>query len=91
MSRRPLPLTNSPNLRSHVASRSVPCYRERMDELEQFLRRYEQAANSGDFDQVAPLITEDATFWFTNGSFVGRAAIRAAFEDTWAIIQDETY
>lgn len=62
-----------------------------MDELNQFLLSYEQAANSRDFDQVAPLIAEDATFWFTNGVFIGNAAIRAAFEDTWATIQDEVY
>ncbi len=62
-----------------------------MDELNQFLRAYEQASNSRDFDNVAPLIADDATFWFTNGTFVGMAAIRAAFEDTWANIHDERY
>ncbi len=62
-----------------------------MVELDQFLRAYEKAANSCNFDNVGPLIAEDATFWFTNGTFVGRQAIRAAFEATWAIIQDERY
>lgn len=62
-----------------------------MDELDQFLRAYEQAANTCDFDNVEPLIAEDAIFWFTNGIFVGRSAIRAAFEDTWTRIQDEQY
>jgi len=62
-----------------------------MNELDQFLRAYEVAANSCNFDNVEPLIAEDATFWFTNGTFVGRSAIRAAFENTWANIQDENY
>ncbi len=71
---------------------SMPiCYYEDMDELDDFLRRYEQAANSRNFDHVEPLIADDATFWFTNGVFVGRAAIRVAFEDTWTAIQDEKY
>lgn len=64
---------------------------EPVDELDEFLRRYEQAANSRDFDQVAPLIAEDATFWFTNGVFIGKSNIRRAFEDTWSTIQDEVY
>ncbi|MDE3231138.1 MAG: nuclear transport factor 2 family protein [Chloroflexota bacterium] len=62
-----------------------------MDELDDFLRRYEQAANSRNLDQVAPLIAENAIFWFINGVFVGRAAIKVAFEDTWATILDERY
>ncbi|HEX8982059.1 MAG TPA: nuclear transport factor 2 family protein [Ktedonobacterales bacterium] len=62
-----------------------------MDELDDFLRRYEQAAKSRNFDHVEPLVADDATFWFTNGVFVGRDAIRAAFEETWLAIQDEKY
>lgn len=60
-------------------------------ELDAFLAVYEKAANSRDFDQVAPCIADDATFWFTNGTFNGKDEIRKAFEDTWANIQDETY
>lgn len=61
------------------------------DELEQFLRRYEKAANSCDFDLVAPFIDEHAVFWFSNGSYKGIVAIRKAFEETWATIKEETY
>jgi ketosteroid isomerase-like protein len=61
------------------------------NELDTFLKAYEQAANSRVFSQVAPFIADDASFWFTNGQFSGKAAIQQAFEDTWANIQDETY
>lgn len=60
-------------------------------ELETFLKAYEKAANSRDFNDVAPFIADDAVFWFTNGEFKGKFAIRQAFEDTYASIQNETY
>jgi ketosteroid isomerase-like protein len=62
-----------------------------MSELGTFLKTYEQAANSCDFANVAPLISNNAIFWFTNGTFAGKEAIRRAFEDTWAKIKDEVY
>jgi predicted kinase/ketosteroid isomerase-like protein len=64
---------------------------ELQNELDTFLKAYEQAANSRDFSRVAPFIADDASFWFTNGQFSGKVAIQKAFEDTWANIQDETY
>jgi len=64
---------------------------ELMHELETFLEAYEQAANSADFTNVAPFIATNATFWFTNGIFTGKAEIKKAFEDTWGSIKDETY
>lgn len=60
-------------------------------ELDTFLQAYEEAANSRDFNKVSPFITEDASFWFTNGQFTGKKAIKQAFEDTWHNIQDEKY
>jgi len=60
-------------------------------ELNQFLKKYEEAANSCNFDNVEPLLTDDAIFWFTNGTYKGKAAIRKAFEDTWASIKEEKY
>lgn len=62
-----------------------------MDELDDFLKAYEAAANSRDFDRVSPLISDAALFWFTDGSFHGKEAIRQAFEATWDAIRDETY
>jgi SnoaL-like domain len=56
-----------------------------------FLVEYMRCTNTHQFDLVAPLIAEDAIYWFTDGSYRGREAIRAAFERTWAVIQDEEY
>jgi ketosteroid isomerase-like protein len=60
-------------------------------ELDTFLKAYEEASNSCDFKRVDPLIADHATYWFTNGTFKGKTAIRKAFEDTWARIKDEKY
>jgi ketosteroid isomerase-like protein len=60
-------------------------------ELDTFLEAYEEAANSRDFEKVAPFIAADASFWFTNGQFSGKTEIQKAFEDTWKSIQDEKY
>jgi ketosteroid isomerase-like protein len=55
------------------------------------LARFEAAANSADFDRVAPLIADDAVYWFTDGSFEGLDDVRRAFERTWGRIREETY
>ena len=60
-------------------------------ELTAFLRRYEAANNTHDFEYVAPLISPDATYLFSEGTYRGLAEIRAAVERTFATIQDETY
>jgi ketosteroid isomerase-like protein len=62
-------------------------------EIKEFLARYEAAANSHDFSNVAGLIHPDAFFRFTDGDHMGREAIRKAFEDTWAAwdVEDERY
>ncbi len=58
---------------------------------ENFLKEYARRINTHQFDLVAPLIAEEAVFWFTDGSFLGRDSIRRAFEQTWSFIQQETY
>jgi ketosteroid isomerase-like protein len=60
-------------------------------DLDDFLTQYEYAANSCDFDKVAPLIAKNAVFWFTNGTYRGKPAIKKAFEETWAKIKTEQY
>jgi ketosteroid isomerase-like protein len=62
-----------------------------MQLLDHFLREYERATNSHDFRKVAPLLAEDAIYWFSDGSFVGVEAIGKAFEATWAKIKNEAY
>jgi ketosteroid isomerase-like protein len=59
---------------------------------EEFMQIYEKKSASHRFDEVDPLITDDAVFWFNDGSFSGKDSIRKAFNQTWAFeIQDEKY
>ena len=60
-------------------------------ELTGFMAAYELAANSHDVSRVLPLIAEDATYWFTDGTYRGREEIAGALKRTFAAIHDEAY
>jgi ketosteroid isomerase-like protein len=48
-----------------------------------FLTKFEALAEKEDFSLIESMIDENAFFRFNDGDFVGRPAIRAAFEKTW--------
>ena len=48
-----------------------------------FLHRFEELAAHEDFDLLQGLVHDDAVFRFNDGDFVGKAAVRGAFEKTW--------
>jgi ketosteroid isomerase-like protein len=50
---------------------------------EDTLKQYEAKINLHDFDQLVPLISDDAVFWFNDGSYSGLDEIRYAFDRTW--------
>lgn len=58
---------------------------------EAVMAAYAERINLHRFAAVAPLIAEDAVFWFSDGSHAGLPAIRAAFEATWAALAGERY
>lgn len=60
-------------------------------ELDNFMQAYEQANNSHIWANVAPMIANDASYWFTDGSYVGIDEIRQAVEATFRKLQDEDY
>jgi len=60
-------------------------------ELTSFMHQYERATNRHDFGELVPLIADDATYWFTEGSYHGIVAIRGAIERTFTTILDEVY
>lgn len=62
-----------------------------MDELDTFLKSYESANNSHIWANVEPFIAKNATYWFTDGSYMGIDEIRKAIETTFTKIQDEVY
>ena len=60
-------------------------------ELNSFLTEYEKLANKKNFNEIKPFISEDAIYWFSDGSFNGIDEIEKAFESTWNKLQNETY
>ena len=49
----------------------------------QFLNRFEEIAEKENFDLIQDMVHENAFFRFNDGDFVGRQAVRGAFEKTW--------
>jgi hypothetical protein len=49
-----------------------------------FLNRFEELSGSKNFDLIEDMIHDDGVFRFNDGDFVGKQAVRAAFEKTWA-------
>ncbi|MFJ9244588.1 YybH family protein [Streptomyces sp. NPDC101776] len=60
-------------------------------ELASFMGEYERANNSHDIERVVQFIADDATYWFSDGSYRGIEEIRSAIEKTFATILDEVY
>jgi hypothetical protein len=60
-------------------------------DLTVFMKAYEKANNSHIWANVKPFIANNATYWFTDGSFSGIEEIKGAVQSTFNKIQDETY
>ena len=56
-----------------------------------FLQRYELALATHSWEAVEPLIDDDACFLFSDGTFIGKAAIEKAMRKTFALISNESY
>jgi len=55
------------------------------------MKLYEAKINLHRFEEVEPLISPEAVFWFTDGTYQGVDEIRAAFERTWRELQGDAY
>lgn len=55
------------------------------------LTAYVEALNTHSWEQIAPCVTEDAAFIFTEDTFVGKLAAKAAFEKTFKLIEQEVF
>jgi len=53
------------------------------DSVVLFLNRFEKSAEKENFDLIEDMVHADAVFRFNDGDFVGRQAVRGAFERTW--------
>ncbi len=59
--------------------------------MDQVLKNYIDATNSHDFNNLIPLISEDAYYLFGDKKCSGIDAIRAYFEHAWHLIKEEIY
>jgi ketosteroid isomerase-like protein len=55
------------------------------------LTAYVEKLNTHSWDRIAPHVTEDAVFIFTEDTCVGKAAAKGAFEKTFKLIEDEVF
>ena len=47
------------------------------------MNRFEEIAEKENFDLIQDMVHDDAFFRFSDGDFVGKKSVRAAFEKTW--------
>jgi ketosteroid isomerase-like protein len=62
-----------------------------MNTPQALMTAYEQALATQAWDNVAPLIHEQCTATFSEGTYIGKAEVEAAFRKTFDLIKDETY
>ena len=55
------------------------------------LKTYIEKLNTHSWDQIAPHVAADAVFIFTEDTFIGHAAAKAAFEKTFQLIENEVF
>lgn len=55
------------------------------------LSTYVEKLNTHSWEQIAPHVTKEAVFVFTEGTFIGHEAARQSFEKTFELIQDEEF
>jgi len=55
------------------------------------MAEYDRLTNAHDLERWRELVADDATYWFTDGSFEGIEAIAGAVRRTFEEIQDEVY
>lgn len=53
------------------------------ESVNHFLIEFESIAEKENFDLIQDMIHDNAYFRFNDGDFVGKQAVRAAFEKTW--------
>lgn len=55
------------------------------------MAEYDRRTNAHDVERWRELVADDASYWFTDGSYEGIEAIAAAVQRTFDEIQDEVY
>lgn len=60
-------------------------------ELEKFMKEYETANNSHDFNEVLRFVKDDAVYFYSDGTYRGLKEVKSSFEVNWETITDEVY
>jgi SnoaL-like protein len=60
-------------------------------ELDAFMVEYGRRTNAHDVGRLRELVADDASYWFTDGSYEGVEAIAGAVQRTFDEIRDEVY
>lgn len=55
------------------------------------LRKYINATNTHDFNQVRKVLHEHAVYWFTDKTCKDMSEIQSYFENAWEAIKEEVY
>ncbi len=58
---------------------------------EEFIKKYEIAIATQKWNNLLPLIHENASVTFTEGTFHGKENVKGVFEKTFRLIKDEAY
>ncbi|MDN3612539.1 nuclear transport factor 2 family protein [Vibrio ostreicida] len=59
--------------------------------MNEFIKAYELALASQDWNELSPLVHDDCVVTFSEGTHKGKEQVEAAFRKTFALIKDETY
>lgn len=62
-----------------------------MKSAEEFIKQYESALATQDWENVSPLIHNDCVAVFSEGTYVGKAQVEKAFKKTFELIKEEKY
>ncbi len=60
-------------------------------EPEEFLNQYKSALATQNWEEVSPLIHEDACVVFSSGTHKGKREVKQAIEKNFALIKNETF
>lgn len=55
------------------------------------LAAYVESLNTHSWDRIAPHVADDAVFIFTENTFAGKVAAKAAFEKTFKLIENDVF
>jgi ketosteroid isomerase-like protein len=58
---------------------------------QEFISAYENALATQTWEEVAPLIHENCVATFSEGTYIGKAEVAAAFRKTFSLIKNEKY